>query len=303
MNWSSRCTLLPLCAAALGAAQSAKPPARGDAGPPAGAVRREVPGSATRLPGHPVPEGMPVLDTPQPLGAAVTGSQSLVVDAVIASETLRLVPLHFRTAGPISTGPPFNAVHPAGTDFRRLIRDGTTRYCVVHLGVYRPTVDEHGAVYPGFCLEDRDQDGRYETVVLEPYDPEHAPVRTIAIAPISLEPNPQGEADDPQALRVKRRIRVTFVDAREARIAAEQGIAASREADVTGYYGRPADVVTLSLRDGASGAVGGINFRLVREGAGWRVDATGQLQPWLEVRDDGSMIVAGGMEFRRRPPT
>ena len=302
MKWLARSALLPLCAGLLGAAQSGRPAAEGSAERPAGAIRKPVLESSTPLPGHPVSEGVPVLDAPQPLGAAlVIGSQPLAVDAVIASETMRLVALHFRIAAPISIGPPFNALHPASTDFRRLIRDGTTRYCVVHRGVYQPTEDEHGAVYPGLCLEDRDQDGRYETAVLEPYDPEHAPVRTIAIAPVSLEPNPSGAVDDPQAQRVKRRLRVTFVDAGEARIAAEQGIATSREADVTNYYGQPPDVATLPLRDGASGAVGGIEFRLVRDGAGWRITAAGQLRPWLEVRNNGSLVVAGGMEFRRLP--
>ena len=297
-----RSALLPLCAALLGAAQSGKPAAEAAAAPPPGAVRRPVLESSTPVPGHPVSEGLPVLDAPQPIGVPVlTESQPLAADAVIASETMRLVALHFRTTGPISSGPPFNAVHPASTDFRRLIRDGTTRYCVVHRGFYRPAEDEHGAIYPGLCIEDRDRDGRYETAVLEPYDPEHAPVRTIAIAPVSLESNPSGAADDPQALRVKRRIRVTFVDAGEAQITAEQGIATSREADVTSYYGRPEDSMTLPLRDGASGSLGGIEFRLQRDGAGWRIAATGRFTPWLELRENSMLIVAGGMEFRRRP--
>jgi hypothetical protein len=295
-----RSLLLPLCALLPGAVQSGGQVPDGDAAkPPPGAIRAPT-GRTTMLPGQPAPEGDSVLDAPQPVGAPVlTDSQPLALDAVIASETFRLVPLHFRNDVPIAVGAPFNATHPAGTDFRRLIRDGTTRYCVVHRGVYRPVLDENGAVYPGFCVEDRDGDGRYETAVLEPYDPEHAPVRTFAIAPVGFEPNPSMAADDPQAIRVKRRIRVTFVGPSEARVAAEQGLANSLQADVTSYFGRPAEVVTLPLRDGASGSLGGVDFRLMRSGAGWSIAATGRLQPWLEIRDNGSLIAAGGLGFRR----
>jgi hypothetical protein len=303
MQPTLRAALILGSAVLLGAAQSGG--GQGGAPPAEGSVEKpqvRLPTSTgTLLSGTPRPEGDAVLEAPRPVGAPVIAeSQPLAADAVIASETMRFLPLHFLLAGPIALGPPFNAHHPAGTDVRRLTRDGTIRNCIGFRGAYRPAVDEHGEIYPGLCLEDRDQDGHYETAILEPYNPERAPVRIVAIAPVGLDPNPSAAEDDPRAIRVKRRIRVTHVGPEGARIAAEQGSATAREAEVTSYYGRPEDSVILPLRDGAIGSLGGIEFRLRRDGAGWRIAATGRFTPWLELRENSTLIVAGGMEFRRR---
>lgn len=269
-------------------------------GPP-GLVRGPVLESTTVLPGQPRSEGEIVLDAPRPVGTPVLAeSQLLAADAVVASETMELPALYFQLAAPVALGPPFNSLTPAGTDVKRLMRDGAPRNCIRHRGSYTPAFDEHGEVYPGLCLEDRDGDGLYETAILEPYNPQRAQVRTVAIAPVRLDPNPSGAAADPSALRVNRRLRVAQVGASEVRIVAEQGITMSRQGEMGQYYSRPQDSLTLPLRDGANGSLGGVRLRLLRDGAGWRIAAAGHLAPWLEVRDNGYLVVAGGMEFRRR---
>jgi hypothetical protein len=282
----------------LAAAQSG-PPSRP---PQPGLVRRPVLESRTPIAGNPRPEGIAVLAAPRPVGAPLlVDAQPLAADAVIASETFEMLPLSFRLTAPITLGPPFTTVFPAGAKFRRLIRDGAVRHCLRREGIYTPAFDEHHEIYPGLCLEDRDGDGRYETAILEPYDPEHAPNREARIAPVGLEPDPAAAASQPQALTLNRRIRVTHLDAGEVQLVAEQGSTASRPAIITSYYGRPEDSLSLSLRDGASGMLGGVNLRLVRDGTGWRIAASGRLAPWLEVRDGGNLIVMGGMEFHRQP--
>jgi len=272
------------------------------AAPPTEQARRPALESTAILPGQPRSEGEVVLDAPRPVGAPLLAeSQPLAVEGVVASETMELAALYFRLAGPVVLGPPFNSLTPVGTDVKRLIRDGTLRSCVRHRGNYAPAFDEHGEIYPGLCLEDRDRDGRYETAILEPYNPERAPVRVVAITPVRLDPNPAGLEEDPNAVRVNRRLRVTQINAGDVRIVAEQGLAISRQAEIGRYYSRPADSVSLPLRDGATGSLGGVQLRLARDGAGWRITAAGRMTPWLEVRDNSYLIVAGGMEFRRRP--
>lgn len=304
-------TPLPAIPLLLGlAALLAQSGGQGGAPPPGSAaqgapvqVRRQLE-SSTLLPGQPRSEGEVVLDAPRPVGAPLlVDSQPLAADAVIASETLELAALHFRLAGPVALGPPFNTVFPAGTDVRRMVRDGAIRHCVHQTGVYTPAFDEHHDIYPGLCLEDRDQDGRYETAILEPYNPERAPDRTIGITPVRLDPNPSAAADDRNVLKVNRRLRVAHVGAGEAVVVAEQGIVLSRQAEIDNYRSRPQDSLSLHLRDGASGSLGGVQLRLLRDGAGWRIAATGRLAPWLEVRDNSNLILVGGMEFRRRPPS
>ncbi len=221
--------------------------------------------------------------------------------AVIASETLELVPLYFRLAGPIVLAPPFNTLFPAGTEVRRLVRDGVIRHCVRHRESYTPAHDEQNQIYPGLCLEDRDGDGRFETAILEPYDREHAPVRTVAITPVALEPDPAAAADESHPLRASRRLRIGQVGAGGVQIIAEQGVTLSRQDEIGIYRGRPEESITLPLRDGASGALGGVQLRLLRDGDGWRIAAAGRLAPWLEVRDNGNLILVGGMALRRRP--
>jgi hypothetical protein len=251
--------------------------------------------------GPSVSDGEPVFDAPQPLGAPLLPeSVPLAQDGVVASETLQLLPLHFRLSDPVAIGPPFKYGTPAGSDVGRLVKDGGIRHCIRHHGIYRPAEDGSGEIYPALCFEDRDGDGRYETAILLPYHPQQAQPRVMAIAPVRLDPNPADGQNDPHALRFRRRIRIVHVGPDEARIVAEQGIATTGEADVTSYVARPQDSLTLRLREGASGSLGGIALRLRRDGTGWRVAATGRLAPWLEVRENGNLIVAGGMEYRRR---
>jgi hypothetical protein len=219
---------------------------------------------------------------------------------VVASETLQLLPLHFQLSDPVAIGPPFKFTTPAGSDVGRLVKDGAIRHCIRHHGVYRPAQDGSGEIYPGLCFEDRDGDGRYETAILLPYHPQQSQPRAMAIAPVRLDPNPAAGQDDPQKLWFRRRIRIAHVGPDDARIIAEQGVATAREADVASYVARPQDSLTLRLREGASGSLGGIAFLLRRDGTGWRLAATGRLAPWLEVRENGNLIVAGGMEYRRR---
>lgn len=298
-----RASLAPCVAALLGAAQSggsgAPPPAGAD---PPQVERRPQLESSVALPGHPRTEGEVVLDAPRPAGAPLlVESQPLAADAVIASETMELVTLHFQLAGPVALGPPFNTRFPAGSDVRRLVREGTIRHCIVHLGRFTPAFDEKHEIYPGLCLEDRDQDGRYETAILEPYDPQHAPDRAIGIAPVHLDPNPSAAAEDPHGLRATRRLRVARVGAREAQIVAEEGIALSRQAAPSGYRSGAGESISLPLRDGAGGSLAGVQLRLLRDGGGWRIAAAGRLAPWLEVRDNSNLILVGSLEFRRRP--
>jgi len=254
------------------------------------------------LSGPPVSDGVAFFAAPRAVGPPlVQESLALAADAVIASETMQLLPLHNRLAGPLAVGRPFNARHPAGTDVPRLVKDGRIVNCIRQRGIFTPPEDEHGEIYPGLCLEDRDHDDRYETAILWPYHIDRARERVVAVAPVRLEPNPVASAEDRDALRVKRRIRVTHVGADEAQIIAEQGIATSRQADVTSYVGRPEDSLTLPLREGAGGNLGGIEIRLRRDGAGWRIAASGRMAPWLELRDNSMLIVAGGLDYPRRP--
>ena len=295
-----------LCAAQNGGGQGGGPP-------PAGGAANLPPEIAAQLPpgavlessvslGPSVSDGEPVFDAPQPVGARLLPeSVPLAQDGIVASETLQLLPLHFRLSDQVAIGAPFKYSYAAGSDVGRLVKDGAIRHCIRHHGVYRPAEDESGEIYPGLCFEDRDGDGRYETAILLPYHPQQAQPRVMPIAPVRLDPDPAAGQSDPHALRVRRRIRIVHVGPDEAQIVAEQGVATSHEADVTSYVGRPQDSLTLRLRDGASGSLGGLTLRLRRDGAGWRVAATGRLAPWLEVRENGNLILAGGLEYRRRP--
>ena len=290
----------------LGATQAgpnAAPPRSGKPiDPPPEAQLRRVPVGAPVPVGPGISDGDPVFDTPQPVaGPAMPDSVPLAQDAVIASETLRLMPLHFRLAGPVAIGPPFNLSLPAGSDVGRLVKDGAIRHCLKRHGIFTPPQDGEGEIYPAICFEDRDGDGSFETAVLLPYHPQRSQPRVVSIAPVRLEPNPAATAGDAYPVRLTRRIRVAHVDASEVLIVADQGLAAAGQAEVVNFSGRPQDSLTLPLRDGASGSLGGLALRLVRDGAGWRIAATGRLAPWLEVRENSNLIVAGGIEFRRRP--
>ena len=289
----------------LGAAQgggssgSAPRPTRVEDLPPE--IRAMLPPGAV-LSGPPVSDGLAVFDTPQRVGAPVLAeSVPAAADAIIASETLRLAALHFQLADPIVVGPPFNVRYPAGTDVPRLVQDGAIRHCIRQRGTYTPPEDEHGEIYPGLCLEDRDGDGRFETAILKPYHPERVRDRAMPISPVRLAPNPSAMEEDRDAVRLTRRLRVAHVGADGVLVLAEQGAIPARQAEATAFAGRPEESVTLPLRDGANAALGGIQLRLLRDGDGWRIAASGALAPWMEVREDGNLIIAGGLELRRRP--
>ena len=272
----------------------------GGAPPPPAPIRVPT-GEPVPITEQPRPQGDVIFSVQRPLGAPlVVPSQPLAADAVIASETVLLLPLSFQLAAPVVIGPPFNSSYAAGTQIKRLVRDGATRNCVRHRGPYSPAHDEKGEIYPGLCLEDRDGDGRFESAILEPYHPQRAPERVVGIPPVRLEPSALRGEDDPDAFRVQRRIRVTHVDATGAQFIAEQGAAVANATGITSFYGRPEESLILPLQDGASGSVGGVQLRLQRAGEGWQVIAAGQLAPWLELRENDSLVVVGGMPFRRR---
>lgn len=279
------------------------PPPGGGAGAPLDdrgpLVRRPALESTVSL-GPSVSDGEVVFDTPRPVSAPpLPESFPLAQDAILASETLRLLPIHFRL-GQSVTIPELKLDQPAGSDVGRLVKDGAIRHCIRHHDVYRPVHGDNGEIYPGLCFEDRDGDGRFETAILLPYHPRQFQPIVKAIAPVRLDPNPEDADHDPRALRATRRIRVAHLDEREALIVAEQGIATSREAEVASFAGRPQDSLVLPLREGASGTIGGVGLQLRRDGGGWRIFATGRLAPWLDVRENGNLIVAGGLEARRR---
>ncbi|MBV9884418.1 MAG: hypothetical protein JO276_15520 [Sphingomonadaceae bacterium] len=298
-------TLFQTQSGAVEGGQGAAPPPVSGAREPAQAggpqlIRRPVLGSSVSL-GPSVSDGEAVFDTPQPVAAPpIPESLPLVQDAILASETLRLLPIHFRLAEPVVI-PELKLDQPAGSDVGRLVKDGAIRHCIRHHETYQPVHGENGEIYPGLCFEDRDNDGRFETAILLPYHPQEFQPIVKTIAPVRLGPNPADADHDPRALRLTRRLRVAHVDGREALIIAEQGIATSRETEVTGFTGRPQESLILPLREGASGSLGGIALQLRRDGAGWRIFATGRLAPWLEVRENGNLIIAGGLETRRRP--
>jgi hypothetical protein len=288
----------------LGGAQS------GPKGPPPGSDKPgNIPPQALRLPtGRPVPlgpgvsDGDAVFDVPRRVDAsALPASVPLAVDAVVASETLRLLPVHSKLAGPIAIGPPFNISHPAGTDVPRLLKDDRIRNCLRQRGWFTPPRDERGEIYPSLCLEDRDGDGLYETAILLPYDQARLPERVVRIAPVRLAPNSEDAEADPDGHTARRRIRVTHIGPDEVEVVIEQGLALSRRHEITDYYSMAEHHLTIPLREGARGSLGGIELRLHRDGTGWRIAATGRFAPWLEVRENGNLIVVGGMEHRRRP--
>jgi hypothetical protein len=298
---SMLCVAALLSAAQSGSQSGAPPENKVEDLPPE--IRALVPPGAV-LSGPPVSDGQAVFDSPRPVATQLPPeSMPLAADAVVASETMQLLPLHSRLVRPVAVGSPFNASHPAGTDVAHVVKNGVIRDCIRHRGTFTPPEDEHGEIFPGLCLEDRDRDGRFETAILLPYHPERAQERIVGIAPVRLEPNLNAMQDDPDALTVKRRIRVTLVSADAAEIVVEQGFATSRQTEVTSFYSRPEDSLHLALRDGESGSLGGVEFRLRHDVDFWRIAATGRFAPWLEVRENGNLIVAGGMEFRRRPST
>jgi hypothetical protein len=222
------------------------------------------------------------------------------VDAVLATESMQLLPVHFRLAGRFAAGAPFNVRFPAGTDIKQLVEEGAIRHCVHQQGTFTPAEDENGEIYPGICLQDGDGDGAYETALFLPYL-DRLPQRSIAIEPVRLEPNPAGTTVDPEALTVQRRIRVAAVETGQVRLVLEHGMTLSHLPGRLRFNRGPDDSAILPLRQDVAVELGGIKVRAERIGSSWRLVPSGRFPSWLQVHDHGNRIVAGSVEFRQPP--
>jgi hypothetical protein len=213
-------------------------------------VRAQLPADLspdTLLVGPPNSDGDAVYADPSVLQALeLPPSIAAEVDAVVAAESMQLLPVHFRLAGPFAAGAPFDARFPPGTDIKQLVEEGEIRNCIRQHGTYTPPEDENGEIYPGICLEDRDGDGAYETALFLPYLDQFPP-RTIAIEPVRLEPNPAAMTADREAFSVQRRIRVAALESGVVRLVLEHGLAPTYRPDRGRFDSGPDDSVYLAV--------------------------------------------------------
>ena len=267
-------------------------------------VRAQLPADLspdTLLVGPPNSDGDAVYADPSVLQALeLPPSIAAEVDAVVAAESMQLLPVHFRLAGPFAAGAPFEARFPPGTDIKQLVEEGEIRNCIRQHGTYTPPEDENGEIYPGICLEDRDGDGAYETALFLPYLDQFPP-RTIAIEPVRLEPNPAAMTADREAFSVQRRIRVAALESGVVRLVLEHGLAPTYRPDRGRFDSGPDDSVILPLRQDVAVELGGIIVRAERDGATWRLVPSGRFPSWLQVHDHGRRIIAGSLEYHLPP--
>jgi hypothetical protein len=224
-----------------------------------------------------------MLAAPRLHHAAEPFSTVLAPDAIVATEVQSVDTDFLRSDRAIAVTTPLSAKFDAGQLFGHRLVDGIVRPCVYRPPMipYQPPVDEEGRPFPTDCLEDRDGDGRYETILFFAY---HAAaghgIVEARIDPVRLEPLPQAP-DDHARFYLYRRLRVVSVSADRVRLASDiavGGPAPGRTA--LNYAAQPASEVEVPLNEGEAD-VGGLKLRLLHVGGAWTATPRGVFSPWV----------------------
>lgn len=217
--------------------------------------------------------------------------------AVIAEQRAEIMGARMVLDRATRVGAPFNHNLPAGAAFRLYRTAGGERWCETGIPgvVYRPPLDEGGAMYPGTCLLDADGDGAFEAVRMLPYAPAR-PVRTMPITPVRLLPAPPVTDSRLAPLRVFKRLRIGAVDGDRVELIMDyKWVSPGRpEPD---YDPQTADRSTIVVRPGMTLSVDGLGLHFSGRSGLWRMEPDGAFRPWVVLAPDNASLRIGPWNF------